>query len=125
MLLYIGLSISRFVSQLNRSFGTGGGFTCSLSDQELSCFFQWVKRSQSTNIAIKKAVTVVGLQANLREWVMSENCYLDNDRKQIEKENSDYMWSFECLASKCDKVTNRANSQTWKPIQYTMLIKVY
>ena len=75
------------------------------SDQELIRFFQFVKRTQTTAISIKKAASVVGLQPKSKEWVVSKDIYLDEYGSQVSKENSAYIWSFECLASKCDKVS--------------------
>lgn len=96
----------RFISQLNKSFGSGGGFTCSFSDQELVRFFQFIKRSQTSHIEIKKATVVVGLQPNSSTWVVCDDKYYDNESGcLVPKERSAYIWSFEGLAARCDKVS--------------------
>ncbi len=48
---------------------------------------------------------MVGLQPKSGEWVISKEKYFDESGSPIEKENSAFIWSFECLASKCDKVS--------------------
>ena len=61
----------KFVSQLSKSFGSGGGFTCAFNDTDLTRFIQFLKRSQATTIKIRKGITVVGKQPNSDVWVLN------------------------------------------------------
>ncbi len=90
---------------MNKSFGTGGGFTCSLSDQELTRFLQFIKRSQGSNIVIKKATTIVGKQADGDTWVLNSHLYVNSNGQTIDPSVSTFIWSPECLASRADKVS--------------------
>lgn len=95
----------RFIAQLNKSFGSGGGFTCSFSDQELIKFVQFIKRSQAHTIEIKKATTLVGLQPLSTHWVLGEDKHFDQYGCVVRKEMSQYIWSYESLSARCDKVS--------------------
>ena len=95
----------KFISQINESVGTGGGFTCSLSDQELTRFLQFLKWSQGRNISIKKATTIVGKQGDGETWVLNPNLYFNSQGRILEPSLSPYIWSPECLASRADKVS--------------------
>ena len=93
----------KFISQLNRSFGAGGGFTCSLSDQEITRFVQFLKRSQK-NISIKKAAIVVGKQADGETWILKANLYVNSSGKMVDPDISPYIWS---LTAQAEKVSVR------------------
>ena len=95
----------KFISQINKSFGTGGGLTCSFSNQELTRFLQFLKRSQGSSIAIKKATPIVGKQGDRETWVINPNLYLNSKGEVVEPSFSTYIWSPECLASRADKVS--------------------
>ena len=95
----------KFIAQLNKSFGTGGGFTCSFSEQELIRFLQFIKRSQGSNTFIKKAVTIVGKQPFGDVWVLNSDFYINNTGNTIQPSLSEYIWSPECLSAKADKVS--------------------
>ena len=95
----------KFISQINNSFGMGGGFTCSLSDQELTRFLQFLKRSQGPNISIKRATTIVGKQGDGETWVLNPNLYVNTNGRVVEPSFFPYIWSPEYLASRAEKVS--------------------
>ena len=95
----------RFISQLNKSFGSGGSFTCSLSDQELTRFLQFLKRSHGPSITIKKAISVIGKQSDGATWLLNPNLYVSPNGEAVDPSISTFIWSPQSLASRADKVS--------------------
>ena len=81
------------ISQRAQLFHTGGGFTCSLSDQEPVRFLQFLKQSQGSNVSIRRATTIVGKQADGKTWVLNPNLYVNSNGKAVEPSLSSYIWS--------------------------------
>ena len=97
----------QFIAQINRSFGAGGGFTCSFSDQELTRFLQFLTRSQASGISIKKAARIVGKQGqgDGEIWVLNTDLYISNSGMLVSPSSSHFIWSPEYLASRSEKVS--------------------
>lgn len=64
---------TKFVAQLNKSFGGGGGFTVGFTDGELMRFLQFCKRIHS--VAIAKGTILIQPSSSI--WVL-------NDKTQLE-----------------------------------------
>ena len=59
---------SRFITQINASYGSGG-MSLALNEAQFAQFVQFLKNTASTPLPIKKAATVVGLQPCKQVWV--------------------------------------------------------
>lgn len=64
---------ARFVNNLNKTFGSGGGVTCAFSDTELVRFLQFLKAGRQ-HITVSKGTTIIGMQPNSSVWVLNETC---------------------------------------------------
>ena len=77
----------KFVGQLNKSFGAGGGFTCAFSDVELVKFIQYLKRRDV--VVVKKGTVVVGQQDSTgNTWVFGGTLQFDRNGHRIDLEDS-------------------------------------
>ncbi|XP_064393840.1 uncharacterized protein LOC135341260 [Halichondria panicea] len=95
----------KFISQLNKSFGSGGGFTCAFSDSELTRFLQFLKREHASDIKISKGTTVIGCQPGSDVWVFGDDIHIKSNGECISATESPYVWSPNCIMAQCDKVS--------------------
>ena len=94
----------KFITQLNRSFGRGGGFTCAFIDSELTRFIQFLKRRDRGVISIAKGTVLIGQQPSSSVWVFNENTQITRDGT-LNNTTESYVWTPACLTAMCDKVT--------------------
>ena len=85
---------SKFIAQLNNSFGSGG---MSLNDNQFSLFLQFLKKEVGRNLPIRKAVTVIGKQGNSSVWVLGRDLQLDAEGEVIPNPEQTYMWLDETI----------------------------
>ncbi len=78
----------KFIGQLNKSFGSGGGFTCAFSDVELVRFIQYVKKRDEKSIKIKQGTTVIGKQENSNTWVLNKEVQISDAGIYMDVEES-------------------------------------
>ena len=95
----------KFINQLNKSFGQGGGFTCAFTDTELTRFIQYLKRERGHAIRISKGTTVVGKQPSSAVWVLNKSVHITAKGELLTPEASSYMWTPTCILANCDKVS--------------------
>ena len=69
---------SRFLSQLNNLFGSGG----IVNDAQFSSFIQFLKQENMGNLAIRKAVARVGKQPD-GVWVLAPEIHINADGEVI------------------------------------------
>ena len=67
---------SKFIAQLNNSFGSGG-MSLAFNDNQFSLFLQFLKKEAGRNLPIRKAVTVIGKQGNSSVWILGRDLHLD------------------------------------------------
>ena len=65
-----------FMTQINNTF-KGGSLSCSLSDKLLTEYIQWLKRSCTGTLPVKKVCRVIGRQPNTDTWVFNGQCQID------------------------------------------------
>ena len=94
---------AKFISNLNKTFGSGGGFTCAFSDTELVRFLQFLK-ADSESIPVSKGSTIIGMQPNSSVWVLNETTQISDDGSLIPPDGGSYTWTPTCIAANCDKV---------------------
>lgn len=80
---------SRFLSQINNSFGSGG-MSLALNEAQFSSFIQFLKREK--RLPIKKAALAIGLQSDGPIWVLGEDLHISADGSIIDDGNRMYMW---------------------------------
>ena len=93
---------SRFLSQLNMSFGSGG-MTSALDNNHLTEYFQYLQRSHDGPIPIKKAVLIPGLQDD-GTWVLNHETYISSDGQLLDPNVSEFVWLDRDLLYEYDKV---------------------
>ena len=79
---------SRFMANINNSFGSGG-MSLALNESQFSSFIQFLKKD---GLPIKKAVQIIGLQKDEKVWVLGEDLHLDTNGDIIEESNRTYTW---------------------------------
>ena len=95
MFLYDGVK-SKFIAQLNNSFGSGG-MSLAFNDNQFSLFLQFLKKEAGRNLPIRKAVTVIGKQGNSSVWVLGRDLQLDAEGEVIPNPEQTYMWLDETI----------------------------
>ncbi len=68
---------SKFMSQINSSYGSGG-MSISLNEQQFSSFIQHLKSEAGTELPIKKAACVIGRQPCEQVWVLGKELQVYN-----------------------------------------------
>ncbi len=84
----------RIIYQLNKSFGSGEGFTHAFTDSELTRFIQVIK---ARAIQIAKGTTVVGKQPASSVWVMIADTHISATDTIIPAQQSPYIWTPTCI----------------------------
>ena len=80
-----------FINQLSSSFGSGG-LSCSFNDKDLTQYITWKRKHFHKNQpspSEKQGVLQLGKQPCGKIWVLSPNCFLDENGRQDSK---DYIW---------------------------------
>ena len=95
----------KFISQLNKSFGQGGGFTCGLNDSDLTRFLQSLKRHPESQIDIAKGSVLIGQQPSSSIWVLNNSLQLTSKGVLPLPGASPYVWTPTIILSTCDKVS--------------------
>ena len=79
---------SRFMAQINNSFGSGG-MSLAFNEMQFAAFVQFLKMHNSVNI--RTAATIVGQQSCGQVWVMGET-QIDGEGKIMAPNTSPYIW---------------------------------
>ena len=81
-----------FITQLSSSFGSGG-LSCSFNDRDLIQYITWKQKyfhkGQDSAEEAKQGVLQLGKQPCGKVWVLSPNCFLDQDGKE---DKGNYIW---------------------------------
>lgn len=80
---------SRFMAQVNNSFGSGG-MSLTFNENQFATFVQFLKMQD--NIGIRSAATLVGQQQCNEVWVMGSDLQVDGDGNVIPVNTSSYIW---------------------------------
>ena len=82
-----------FLKEIRTTFGLGG-FVCSLSEKELSEFYQHLEKSFSFDdqAKVKMGLSCAGKQPGDGEWVLNKHLHIDEDGRQISESESKYAW---------------------------------
>ena len=81
---------SRFLSQLNNSFGSGG-MSLAFNEAQFSSFIQFLKQESMGKLAIRKAVAVVGKQSD-GVWVLAPDIHINANGDVIPTSLQTHMW---------------------------------
>lgn len=81
---------SRFIAQINNSFGSGG-MSLALNEAQFSQFIQFLKR-EGGPLPIRKAVTIVGEQQKSPVWVLGRHLQIASDGEVVPEANRVFMW---------------------------------
>ena len=82
------LNKSRFLSQLNNSFGSGG-MGLSLNEAQFALFIQHLKNLVGAPLCIRKAASIIGLQPCGNVWVFGSDIQVSNNNKNLGQEYRD------------------------------------
>ncbi len=94
----------KFMSQLNRSFGSGG-MTSALESNTLIEYVQYLQRCHSeSNIPIKKGVLIPGFQQN-GTCVLNSETFIDANGDLLDPKETDLVWLSRDLVHETSKVT--------------------
>ena len=81
---------SRFLSQLNNSFGSGG-MSLAFNDAQFSSFIQYLKQESMGSLTIRKAVGIIGRQSD-NVWVLGPDIQIDVDGNVIPPNERSHLW---------------------------------
>ena len=81
---------SRFLSQLNNSFGSGG-MSLAFNDAQFSSFIQYLKQESMGSLTIRKAVGIIGRQS-YNVWVLGPDIQIDVDGNVIPPNERSHLW---------------------------------
>ena len=87
---------SKFMAQLNNSFGSGG-MSLAFNDNQFSLFLQSLKREAGRSLPIRKAATVIGRQTDSAVWVVGKELQINGEGDIIPKSEHVYMWLDETI----------------------------
>jgi hypothetical protein len=79
---------SKFLAQINNSFGSGG-MSLAFNETQFSSFIQYIKKGQ---LPIKKAALIIGLQNNDSVWVLGKDLHISAEGEVINTDNRIYTW---------------------------------
>lgn len=71
---------SKFLAQINNSFGSGG-MSLALNETQFSSFIQFIK---TDGLPIKKAALIIGLQNNGAVWVLGKDLHISREGEIID-----------------------------------------
>ena len=83
---------SRFLGQINNSFGSGG-MSLAFNEVQFSSFVQFLKLQSRGQLTIQKAVTIIGQQPGVPlMWVLGKDLHIDGQGSTIEASERTHMW---------------------------------
>ena len=81
---------SKFMSQVNNSFNSGG-MLLALNDNQFSSFIQFLKDKSLQTLPIRRAADIIGLQDDSNKWVLGD-LEIDTNGKVVESDDRQYVW---------------------------------
>ena len=81
---------SKFMSQVNNSFNSGG-MSLALNDNQFSSFIQFLKDESLQTLPIRRAADIIGLQDDSNKWVLG-NLEIDTNGKVVQSDDRQYVW---------------------------------
>ena len=82
---------SKFMTQVNNSFGSGG-MSLALNEAQFAIFIQYLKQESRDSLTIRKAVTRIGQQPEKELWVLDENVQIDSQGVLVPQSEQVYTW---------------------------------
>lgn len=77
---------SRFLTQINNSFGSGG-MSLAFNETQFSSFIQFLKKQHQ----LKKAVKMIGMQDD-NTWILGEDLQIDDNGTCIPESRRTHIW---------------------------------
>ena len=113
---------TKFIDQVNYSFG-GGAMSCGFdSNNHVAFFVQFLKRSNSTPLPSREAVTVSGRQP-CGIFALNPNCFIDDNGEKMGE--TSYVWLRREVLFEGDKIVMDDVTAIVKPLTYSTAVEYF
>ena len=82
---------SRFLAQINNSFGSGG-MSLAFNEAQFSMFIQFLKQESANGLNIRRAVTQIGEQPDKELWVLGDGIQVNSLGMLVPEEHQVLIW---------------------------------